>query len=95
MTILGPCKRQTFLAEAPFDGNVIDLYNQIFDNILYKNRTVMFVGLLNDQVTIITKSYKIDWNDLGNAIGGGLGLYLGLSLLSVLTFVKSFIEAKV
>ena len=54
----------------------------------------MYLGILSDQVTINTKSYKIDLNDLGNAIGGGLGLSLGLSMLSVLTFVKSFVEAK-
>ena len=59
-----------------------------------RNKSKLYIFCGSDLVTFNTKSYKVDFNDLGNAIGGGLGLYLGLSLLSVLTTIKSFVDSK-
>ena len=37
-----------------------------------------------------TTAYRVDFNDLVNAVGGGLGLFLGFSLLTTLTMAKEW-----
>ena len=40
-----------------------------------------------DKVLVETKSYLVSFNDLVSSIGGGLGLFLGFSMLSTFTKV--------
>ena len=92
-TILGPCYRQTFETGIPYSGDVLDLFDQIYGTKTDKNVTMLNIGVPGDLVTINTKSYKVSLTDLGNSIGGGLGLYLGSSLLTLLTTTKSLIDS--
>ena len=43
-------------------------------------------------VKFITKSYKVEVFDLVNSVGGSLGMFLGMSLLSILVTIQKAID---
>ena len=45
-------------------------------------------------ITHETQSYRVGLNDMISAAGGGLGLFMGFSLLSTLTYAFTFIDKK-
>ena len=42
--------------------------------------------------TVINQEAKMSWTDLVSNIGGSLGLFLGMSFLSIVEFIELFIR---
>jgi hypothetical protein len=50
--------------------------------------------LYNEMVqTIVTEEIKTDFNDLVSSVGGTLGLFLGMSFLSLIEFVEIVMQS--
>ena len=45
----------------------------------------------SDMMTYHTTSYVVTLNNLVSAVGGGLGLFMGFSILSALSFTYDFL----
>ena len=52
-----------------------------------KDRTIIFVKLDSTIVMMEEEYYVYDFNAIISAVGGSLGLFLGCSFLSIITFI--------
>ena len=52
---------------------------------------IMWFGYPNLDVKINTRAYLVDFNTLVSAVGGGLGLFLGISVIDSLFHLYSLI----
>ena len=52
---------------------------------------IMWFGYPNLDVQVSTKTYLVDFNTLVSAVGGGLGLFLGISVIDSLFFLYNLI----
>ena len=57
------------------------------------NETIIELNVKKKSI-VTTTSLKVGFNDFVSAVGGGLGLFLGFSLLSALSTVQNFIIRK-
>ena len=75
------------------DDNVQGYLNYV--SIMSESRNVIFY-FPKTTATYVTASYKVSFNSLVSDVGGGIGLFLGFSLLSTLTSLSArFLENKV
>ena len=91
-----PCKRQSFRIELMTYGEgaikqalKTGKWSEFFTN---DDTQHTCVYLHKKTATYHITTYRVDFNDLVNAVGGGLGLFLGFSLLTTLTKAKEFLS---
>ena len=79
--ILEPCEQQSFKTVPIISGMPIDEYE------CKPGKPCIFIRPVmgSREVTYYTKSYLVSFNDLVSSVGGGLGLFVGFSILSTLT----------
>ena len=66
--------------------------SQYFKDPNERSLTIQLASL--DKVEIITRSYRMSLNSFVNAIGGGLGFFLGFSIFTALSTIYEFLFLK-
>ena len=90
-----PCSRQSFTTSRISTDQLPDVLVKendsmgILDN--FNSTTTVWIGFQKIRAEYHSISDRVTFIDLVNNLGGGMGLFLGLSLLSILTDLTNFI----
>ena len=90
--ITGPCKTQRFRIATDLVHKTENSQGNL-DN-LEPDQIKVHIYLSSKTVTFNTLQYKVGRNSLVSTVGGGLGLFLGVSLLTTLQSLYEYIGKK-
>ena len=93
---IGPCSRQSFSTTLIGTDQMPNIYGGgdflgMEDGGFNFNKTLV-ISFQKMRAEYHSRSDRVTLMDLINALGGGLGLFLGLSLLSILKDIRNFVS---
>lgn len=88
----GPCKRQSFTTKPIEVGS--GAASQMYEEFGREFGPSHWLALYFNKKTAYfhTRTYRVGTNDLISAVGGGLGLFMGFSLLATLMSAKNIVR---
>ena len=87
------CKTQRFITSPEYWGPTEN--SQGFERFFSPGDIMVYVCLHSTLAKYTTLNYKVDFNGLVSAVGGGLGLFLGVSVLTTLKSLYSCVGRKI
>ena len=89
-----PCRTTRFRASQPIIWYPTDNW-QGWDVNIPPGYIYVWINLKSSLAKFTTLNYKVDFNGLVSAVGGGLGLFLGVSVLTTLQSLYSCVGRKI